>query len=194
MTTVADILCAIERRAERALVQELRLMTREILDLRFQLTLGDRAHADALLLKLDHLERCQQVAPVASADPPPPPAHALHLADLTRLQPTGWLVHFYSHDAGDLEQVVLAESFATAVQCVRNRLDDAERAVVEVVRETTGSDISMLASDGVVFASIHPCVPVTPPIDPEVRSASTAFERGDLAALAGLFVRERAAA
>ena len=59
MATAADTLRAIEARAERAIVQELRLMMQEILGLRTQLVLEDRAHADSLLLKLDHLEREQ---------------------------------------------------------------------------------------------------------------------------------------
>ena len=54
MTAITDTLCAIERHAEHAIVQELRLMTQEILTMRTQLTLEDRAHADALLLKLSH--------------------------------------------------------------------------------------------------------------------------------------------
>lgn len=67
MPHITDILCAIEHRAERAIVQELRLMTQEILAMRTHLTLDHRAHADALLLKLDHLERCQQVEAVTRA-------------------------------------------------------------------------------------------------------------------------------
>ena len=56
--TVADTLRAIEARAERAIVQELRLMTHEILGMRTHLALEDRAHADSLLMKLDHQEPC----------------------------------------------------------------------------------------------------------------------------------------
>ena len=63
MATAADTLRAIEARAERAIVQELRLMMQEILGLRTQLVLEDRAHADALLLKLDHLERGHVAVP-----------------------------------------------------------------------------------------------------------------------------------
>lgn len=43
MTSITDTLCAIERRAERAIVQELRLMIQEILAMRTQLTLDERA-------------------------------------------------------------------------------------------------------------------------------------------------------
>ena len=58
MTAITETLCAIERRAERAIVQELRLMIQEILAMRSHLSLDERAYADALLLKLSHLESC----------------------------------------------------------------------------------------------------------------------------------------
>lgn len=64
MAFAADTLHAIEARAERAIVQELRLLIREVLALRPSLGLEDRAHADALLLKLDHLGRSQMATPV----------------------------------------------------------------------------------------------------------------------------------
>ena len=52
MASATETLRAIEARAERAIVQELRLMAQEIVGLRAQLALDDCAHADALLLKL----------------------------------------------------------------------------------------------------------------------------------------------
>ena len=61
MFHISEILHGIERRAERAVVHELRLMTQEILSMRTHLSIDHRAHADALLLKLDHLERCQRI-------------------------------------------------------------------------------------------------------------------------------------
>ena len=67
MTTAADTLRTIEMNAERAIVQELRIMIRDVLDLRSQLTHEDRDHADALLLKLDRLVRDQRVETVHSA-------------------------------------------------------------------------------------------------------------------------------
>ena len=61
MTTAADTLRSIEMNAERAIVQELRIMIRDVLDLRPSLGLEDRNHADVLLLKLDRLARDQWV-------------------------------------------------------------------------------------------------------------------------------------
>ena len=48
-------LYAIERRAERAIVQELRILLDEVLVLRPALSMDDRAYADGLLMKLDRL-------------------------------------------------------------------------------------------------------------------------------------------
>ena len=67
MTTAADTLRTIEMNAERAIVQELRIMIRDVLDLRPSLVLEDRNHADVLLLKLDRLARDQLVDSVPGA-------------------------------------------------------------------------------------------------------------------------------
>ena len=67
MTTAADTLRPIEMNAERAIVQELRTMIRDVLDLRPSLVLEDRNHADVLLLKLDRLARDQLVDSVHGA-------------------------------------------------------------------------------------------------------------------------------
>ena len=55
MRSATEILNAIEARAQRAIVQELRLMKKEVLQLRPSLSPEDQDHADALLLKLDRL-------------------------------------------------------------------------------------------------------------------------------------------
>jgi hypothetical protein len=61
MRTATEILNAIEARAERAIIQELRLMKKEVLQLRPSLSREDQDHADALLLKLGRLESDQIV-------------------------------------------------------------------------------------------------------------------------------------
>lgn len=55
MITVTAILNAIEDHANRAIVQELRLIKQEVEKLRPSLRPDDQDHADALLLKLDRL-------------------------------------------------------------------------------------------------------------------------------------------
>ena len=55
MITVTAILNAIEDHANRAIVQELRLIKKEVEKLRPSLRPDDQDHADALLLKLERL-------------------------------------------------------------------------------------------------------------------------------------------
>jgi len=61
MITITDILNAIEDHANRAIVQELRIIKKEIEKLRPSLRPDDQEHADALLLKLDRLISDQAV-------------------------------------------------------------------------------------------------------------------------------------
>lgn len=197
MTTITDTLCAIERRADRAVVQELRLMTQEILAMRTQLTLEDRAHADALLLKLSHLECCQQVDSIApfSAEPVASPAGpgfpVLAFDSLEPLQPGSFLVHFYGHELGDLERVELTESLAAAAQLVRQHLSEQPRPVWQVTHEASDGALAFLAflaDDDTHLASIRPCEPCMPEIEAPVAEACAALSVGDISAMRRLFV------
>lgn len=194
MTSITDTLCAIERRAERAIVQELRLMTQEILSMRAHLTLEDRAHADALLLKLSHLESCQQVEPAAPPALPRGLASAgtgfpsLALDSLEPLQPSAYLVHLYGHDVGDLERVELTESLTAAVQLARRRLDEQPRDVSQLTYDTGTGQLSFLASDGLVLVGILPCEPSMPEVEACVADACASLPLGDVTALRRLFV------
>lgn len=190
MTTVAETLCAIERRAERAIVQELRLMTQEILAMRTQLTLEDRAHADALLLKLTHLEHCQQVDTVAPcpAAPAGPGFPRLPIDSLEPLQPDHYLVHLYGHALGDLERAVLVETLASAAQLVRLHLAERPQPIWEVTHSAANGELAFLSGDDVLVAVISPCEPLTPDVEPLVADACDEFSKGDLAALRRLFV------
>lgn len=194
MTSITDTLCAIERRAERAIVQELRLMTQEILSMRAHLTLEDRAHADALLLKLTHLESCQQVEPAAPPALPRGVTSAgtgfplLALDSLEPLQPSAYLVHLYGHDVGDLEHVELTESLTAAVQLARQRLDEQPRDVSQVSYDTGTGQLSFLASDGLVLVGILPREPRMPEVETCVADACASLALGDVTALRRLFV------
>lgn len=191
MSDITEILCAIERRAERAIVQELRAMTQEILAMRTQLSMEHRAHADALLLKLDHLERCQQVEtvlPGAAAQDRVPAAqgHPVpELDTLTALEPSHHLVHFYSHDIGDLERVELTETLAEATQLVRQQLLAQPRRVWHV--QYDNGELRFLAGDDMVLASIVPSEASTPSVEPVVAQACAALGAGDTTALQRLF-------
>ena len=67
MITVTAILNAIEAHADRAIVQELRVIKKEVLQLRPSLNPDDQEHAEALLLKLDRLLSDQVVVTEAGA-------------------------------------------------------------------------------------------------------------------------------
>ncbi len=194
MTSITDTLCAIERRAERAIVQELRLMIQEILALRTQLTLDERAHADALLLKLSHLESCQQVEVVAphatadSASTAAPAVPVLRLNMIEPLQPSNYLVHFYGHELGDLERVELTESLPAAAQLIRQQLADQPSRTRRVAHDPRNGYLTFLASDGTVLASIQPCEPSIPDIEVLVAEACAALASGDVTALQRLFL------
>nr|WP_312379207.1 hypothetical protein [Delftia acidovorans] len=194
MTSITETLCAIERRAERAIVQELRLMAKEILAMRTQLTLQDRAHADALLLKLSHLESCQQVAPAAPSASPLIRAPEglgcplLALETLEPLQPSTYLIHLYHPDVGDLECVELTESLATAIQLAHQRWREQPRDVSQVTRDNGTGRLSLLTSDGLVLVSILPCEPRTPEVEACIADACSSLALGDVAALRRLFV------
>lgn len=193
MPNITDILCAIERRAERAIAHELRLMTLEILAMRTHLTLDHRAHADALLLKLDHLERSQQVEAVTPAAATE--ATAAAGAVVTRLKidvigpqlPSHFLVHFYGHEAGDLERVELTETLAAAAQLVRQHLADRPRPLWQVTHCATRGALDFLTGDDMVLASIVPCEPSSPQVEPALAEACAALAAGDSTPLRRLF-------
>lgn len=171
MNYITDTLCAIECRAERTVVQELRLMTQEILAIRTQPTLKGSVHADALLLKLSHLECCQQVEAVAapSLELTGSQLPALTFDTLKPLQPCGYLVHFYSQDLGDLEWVEHTESLAAAVQLVRQHLCEQRWPVWQMTHDTSDGELSFPTNDDVVLVSIRPSESVEHARDRAVR-------------------------
>jgi hypothetical protein len=194
MPNITDFLCAIERRAERAVIHELRLMTNEILAMRTHLTLQHRAHADALLMRLDHLERCQQVEPLA-------PAAVSAVANATgaaitslRFEPIGpqppshFLVYFYSHEAGDLERVDLTETLAGAAQLVHRHVTEGARPLSLMTHCTTSGELAFLTGAEMVLARIVPCDPSSPEVEPMLAEACTALVDGDCEPLCRLFV------
>lgn len=190
MISTTETLCAIERRAARAIVQELHLMTKEILAMGTQLGSEQRAPAGALL-KRDHLERSQQVGTVTppaveTSVMPAPSVAGFHLADSSR--PSHYLVHFYSHDVSDLEQVVLTGTLEAATQLVYQHVTRRPRPVCDVTRRPGTGELTFLAHDDVVLASILPCEPSLPAITPQLARAFAAPDGVTLKDLQLLFV------
>ena len=123
MASISETLCAIEQRAERAIVQELRLMVQEILVLRPSLGLEDRSHADALLLKLDRLEASQQVA---SAQDIAAPILLMPDLQLPAAEPNrkGYAVTLYGIDRDAADCTEIATSIEAALRLLAQRLLD----------------------------------------------------------------------
>lgn len=189
MATAADTLRAIEARAERAIVQELRLMVQEILGLRTQLVLEDRAHADALLLKLDHLERGQVAAPRSE---PQVPAFLMPTLSLTVFEtplPNAYRAYFYAQEYGDLEDVVTVDTFDAGVQLVRDRLARDGDYVITASWIKHQGEMTVATPRGMVVARVEADVSGVTTTQPVVLDACEALRSGDVSRIEQLFGR-----
>ncbi|MDL2338879.1 MAG: hypothetical protein QFE16_13645 [Pseudomonadota bacterium] len=186
MASAAETLRAIEARAERAIVQELRLMVKDIVGLRTQLALEDCAHADALLLKLGRLERDQVVAPASTLDVARHLMPALRL-DLTMPSQPAYKVSFYDREYGDLTDVVTTDTFDAGVQLVRDRLpQDADYEVDASWTHRLG-DMEVRTPHGTVVAHVEAVNGGDVTVQPRVIVARSALQIGDVAPLDHLF-------
>ena len=187
MTTVANTLRAIEARAERAIVQELRLMMQEILGLSTQLVLEDRAHADALLLKLDHLERGQVAAPRGETRAPTSLMPTLSLTVFETPLPKAYRVFFYGLDYGDLEDIVTVDSFDACVQLVRDRLARDGDYVTTASWIKHQGEVTVATKRGMVVAHVEADASGTLAAQPAVIEACQALRAGNTACIEQLF-------
>lgn len=187
MATAADVLRAIEVRADRALVTELRLMVQEVLALRLHAGLEDRAHADALLLKLDHLEQAQQ-ATAPSTDPAPAflmPTLSLPTPEAS--EPDVYRVEFYAAQYGDLEDVQTVARFADGVQLVQQRLAPDGDFVVTASWVRHHGELTIATPRGMVLARVHAAAGCVVSPAPAVLQACEALRAGDPSAISQLF-------
>ena len=174
MTSVAHTLCAIEARAERAIVHELRLMMLDVLSLRTQLQPDERGHADSLLLKLDRLEHEQTAGRV----PPLPPKQSLGKA---------YKILFYNQDCGDLRDALTVDSFDASVQLVHDRLPPETAHVVRAQWNCARGDMAVCTPRGTVVARIEPADDTPVAVRPTLAAACTALKSGDTEPLQQLF-------
>jgi hypothetical protein len=185
--TAADTLRAIEAGAERAIIQELRLMAQEILGMRTQLVLEDRAHADSLLMKLDHQECAQTVAP---ADPSSVPTYLMPTLTLDMSEPsmpTAYRVSFYDREYGDLEDVVTLGSFEAGVQLVRDRLAADGHYLITAIWANHQGEMTVSTSRQMVLARIEVAGDRVPLVKLPVLKACSALQAGDTSSIAHLF-------
>ena len=187
MATAADTLRAIEARAERAIVQELRLMMQEIFGLRTHLVLEDRAHADGLLLKLDRLECGQAIAPSNGTDDQPFLMPSLSVTVYETRVSKAYRVFFYDRDYGDLEDVVTVGTFDAGVQLVRNRLAPEGDYVIDAAWTQHQGEMTVSTPSGTVLARVEVEDGHAPIAQPNVRDACCALQAGEVTGIKQLF-------
>ena len=188
--TAANTLRAIEARAERAIVQELRLMVQEILGMRTHLALEDRAHADSLLMKLDHQQRAQIAVSADPADPSSMPTYlmsALTLGMSEPSTPTAYRVSFFDREYGDLEDVITLGSFAAGVQLVRDRLSADGHYLIAATWANHQGEMTVSTPRQMVLARIEVANDRAPLVQPPVLKACNALQAGDTSSIAHLF-------
>ena len=186
MASATETLRAIEARTDRAIVQELRLMVQEIVGLRTQLALDDCAHADALLLKLDRLERDQVVTPASTLE------SARHLMSALRLELTmpsqpAYRVSFYDREYGDLTDMVTTDTFDAGVQLVRDRLSQDADYEVDASWTHGLGDMEVRTPRGTVVAHVEAVNGGDVTVQPRVIVACSALQVGNVAPLDHLF-------
>lgn len=162
-----ETLLSIEKRAERAIVQELRLMVQEILVLRPSLGLEDRSHADALLLKLDRLEASQQVD---SAQDIAAPILLMPDLQLPAAEPNrkGYAVTLYGIDRDAADCTEIATSIEAALRLLAQRLPEQVDYRIEAKWVSGRIDMAMFTEAGVLVAHVQPHqheVTITPHMD-----------------------------
>ena len=119
MPNVKDTLQAMEIMADRAALRDLRDMLDALLALRTHLVLQDRTRADSLLLRLDRLLRHADSLSTGLAESP---ELTLRLQCHAEPRTTGYLVHLFDAESGDLASSTTRETFEAAVQLVRFQL------------------------------------------------------------------------
>ena len=196
MSTVSDILRSIEHRAERAIVLELHLMFDQVLKMRTSLVLEDRAHADALLLKLDRLRDDQVVRPIDASDAPPmPPFPPLpSLEELLPPSPSDYEVRFFHREYGDLEDVVVVESFPLAVQLAVDRHQADPHDLTEADWTDGRGTLTVRSRHDTVLVRVEAIETPMPTVQLHVARACMALENGDHGPAQQLFTALRQAA
>ncbi len=190
MSTTTDILRSIEQRAERAIAQELHLMIQQVLGMRTALRLDDRAHADALLFKLDRLIDDQVVRPLdAGALPPMPPL--LKFDELLPSGPSDYEVRFFNRDYGDLEEVTVVDSFPLAVQVAADRHKADPHDLAEAGWNNGRGTLTVRSHHGTVLLRIEAVVKPMPVVQAHVARACQALENGEPAPAQQLFTAMR---
>ena len=168
----ADTLLTIEARAERAIVQELRLMAKEILGMRTHLALEEREQA------------------TAPADQSLAPSDLMPTLTLVMSEPglpTAYRVSFYSLEHGDLEDVVTLDSFEAGVQLVRDRLSADGQYLITATWANHQGEMTVSTPRLMVLARIEAAQNQVPLVLPPVTRGSSALQASESLSIAYLF-------
>lgn len=187
MASIADTLRAFEARAERALVQDLRQMAKDILTVRPLLLRHERDYADALMLKLLRQARDQLVAPASTSGAPTFLMPGLRIDDVQAPRPAVYKVYFYDREYGDLLDVITLDAFDAGVQLVRDRLDLSTECVVEAGWTNGTGTVKVLSPRGTVLATVEPSSHTSVAVHPVVSRACQALQSGDASRIDRLF-------
>ena len=187
MASIADTLRAFEARAERALVQDLRQMAKDILTVRPLLLRHERDYADALMLKLLRQARDQLVAPASTSGAPTFLMPGLRIDDVQAPQPAVYKVYFYDREYGGLLDVITLDAFDAGVQLVRDRLDLSTECVVEAGWTNGTGTVKVLSPRGTVLATVEPSSHTSVAVHPVVSRACQALQSGDASRIDRLF-------
>jgi hypothetical protein len=172
-TTAAEILRHIEQRAEKAIVHELHLLMQSILDMRSHLLLGDRTHADSLLLKLDQLHSERSTVADTTATPTSnvdevnqdrnrvghatssaPNVGADQLSENTLHH-----LFLYHPQSGDSVDVILADGFMQALQVFQDQVPSTVDCKVDATwchGHPVRGELKASTMEGVLVAHILP--------------------------------------
>ena len=162
-------------------------MVQEILGMRTHLALEDRAHADSLLMKLDHQQRAEIAVSVDTSSAPTylMPTLTLGMSELST--PTAYRVSFYDREYGDLEDVVTLGSFEAGVQLVRDRLSADGHYLITATWANHQGEMTVSTPRQMVLARIEVADDRVPLVKPPVLKACSALQAGDTSRIAHLF-------
>jgi hypothetical protein len=187
MLSISEILSGVERRAERAIAQELRLLTNELLHLRTHLSPEDCARVDGLLLKIDQLERSQQLPAFPTLPAVGEPVRSSGLPGVP--PPATWMVVSHTVASEPRSQVLLSPHFAGAVQAALEQVRHGELHVVHVVGPDASSCIELQSEDHSLLMTIAPVASTRFRVDAESLQACAEWLQGSPRRMQRLFTR-----
>lgn len=180
MSTIASILRSRDRHARRAIGRGLLRLAQQILAMRNALTAGVQAEAaiqrlDPSRLTGEHAAQAAQAARPGSRAGRP----SYFLDDLVALTPSGYEVRLFDREYGDLDDVVVVESFPQAVQLAADRLCSRPEDRAEAKWTGGAGSLTVRTLRGHGLVCIQAVDKPMPTVRPLVARACQALVNGD---------------